>query len=438
MTAMRRRYVRNDADLPDHDLVLEPADIARGLAYHVRHYVHHDAHVVIVGGFGVGPSYIVDAASVARELAEVVVPAGLEFAMVAYAPQSPLSGEPHFREVSFEVGDRVKRASSAWLAGPEVVVPRTRPVDLAAVETMAGRPVLTFPYRFYTRALVEAMNGQPAKRLLELLIEAGLVCPIHGPSPYGDYCGTGLACEQEHNRRARVWRAPYAPRRRSIAGGYRGIATRYQTQVEFASPRQSWSVPIFGRDAPELGWGYGGSRSPSRSWTAGLTTRAPPRNVAWWWLPDQREATGRRDRRTGWRRGSPQGLLDAGFDVYEPGRNGEAPSSRTQDHRLHGMLHASLLSALDQCSMLVVPYDGDAVMQGVECVTALRYVLEHPDVPAVLAYDRAEANDFVNHQTHGVLAIRVGDGMPRDVSAVVSAVDEACAAYECLHIATEA
>ncbi len=88
--------------------------------------------------------------------------------------------------------------------------------------------------------------------------------------------------------------------------------------------------------------------------------------------------------------------------------------------------------------MLVVPYDGDAVMQGVECVTALRYVLEHPDVPAVLAYDRAEANDFVNHQTHGVLAIRVGDGMPRDVSAVVSAVDEACAAYECLHIATEA
>jgi hypothetical protein len=56
---------------------------------------------------------------------------------------------------------------------------------------------------------------------------------------------------------------------------------------------------------------------------------------------------------------------------------------------------------------------------------------------SMLAYDRAEANDFVNHQTHGVVAIRVGYGMPRDVSAVVSAVDEACAAYECLHIATE-
>jgi hypothetical protein len=134
---MRRRYVRNDADLPDHDLVLELADIAGGLAYHVRHYVHHDAHVVIVGGFGAGPSY-------------------------------------------------------------------------------------------------------------------------------------------------------------------RGIATRYQTQVEFASPRLGF-LP-----RPAVG---AGSMQP---------------------------------------------------------------------------------------------------------------------------------NDFVNHQTHGVVAIRVGDGMPRDVSAVVSAVDEACAAYECLHIATEA
>jgi hypothetical protein len=133
-----------------------------------------------------------------------------------------------------------------------------------------------------------------------------------------------------------------------------------------------------------------------------------------------------------------QGLLDAGFDVYEPGRNGEAPRSRRTDHRLHGMLHASLLSALDRCSLLVIPYDGEAVMQGVECVTALRYALEHPDVAAVLAYDRAEANDFVSHETHGVAVVRVGGGMPRDVGAVVSAVDGACAAYECLHVAAEA
>jgi hypothetical protein len=134
--------------------------------------------------------------------------------------------------VSFEVGDRVKRASSAWLTGPEVVVPRTQPLDLAAVETMTGRPVLTFPYRFYTRALAEGAGRR--------------VC-----------------------------------------------------------------------DRPAI----------------------RPRT---------------------------------------------------------------------------------------------------PDVPAVLAYDRAEADDFVNHQIHGVVAIRVADGMPPDVSAFVSAVDEACAAYTCLHIATEA
>jgi hypothetical protein len=115
MNAMRRRYVKNDADLPDHDLVLELPGIVGGLAYHVRHYAHREAHVVIVGGFGDGPSYIVDAASVARELAEVVVPAGLEFAMVAYAPQSPLSGEPHGmpRDVSAVVS-AVDQACAAY------------------------------------------------------------------------------------------------------------------------------------------------------------------------------------------------------------------------------------------------------------------------------------------------------------------------------------
>jgi hypothetical protein len=36
------------------------------------------------------------------------------------------------------------------------------------------------------------------------------------------------------------------------------------------------------------------------------------------------------------------------------------------------MLHASLLSALDQGSMLVVPYDGEAILQDVESAAALR------------------------------------------------------------------
>ncbi|MGH2912537.1 MAG: hypothetical protein ACRDJ3_08700 [Solirubrobacteraceae bacterium] len=58
--------------------------------------------------------------------------------------------------------------------------------------------------------------------------------------------------------------------------------------------------------------------------------------------------------------------------------------------------------------------------------------LEHPDVPAVIAYNRAEASGFVRHEKFGVQIAKVGDGLPRDVSAVVAAVDRSCAAYECL------
>jgi hypothetical protein len=470
---MSRRYVRGEADLPEHDLVLEHGNTATELAYHVRHYVHQRAHMVIVGGFDGGPSYILDAASVAKELAELVVPEGREFAMVAYAPQSPLSREPHFREVSFEVGDGSKRPSSAALAGPKVAVPRTRPLDLAAVEAMAGRPVLTFPYGFYTRALAEAMNGQPAKRLFELLIEAGLACPVHGPSPYGEYCGTALACEQERNRRARGWRAPYAPRRRSVDGGYRGTAASRPVQIELAWRGRRRPIPLFGRDALEPAWGYGGS-GPAEAATSILAdylgflprpelserfkteviahlpaaTFTLPISEVDRWFDDASPASKRglvvvagpasvdwpAGQASGMAAWIAQGLLDAGFDVYEPGRNGEAPRSRRTDHRLHGMLHASLLSALDRCSMLVIPYDGEAIMQDVEGVTALQYALEHPHVAAMLAYDRAEADDFVNHETHGVAAVRVGGGMPRDVGAVVSSVDGARAAYECLHV----
>jgi len=183
--------------------------------------------------------------------------------------------------------------------------------------------------------------------------------PLHGPSPYGDYCGTAPACEQERNRRARSWRAPHAPRRRSLPGGYRGIATSRPARVELVWQQKSQPVPIFGE-------------------------------------------------------------IDHWFDDASPA------SKR------------GLLSALARCSMLVIPFDGEAIVQGVECVTALHHALEHPDLPAVLAYDRAAASDFLNHETRGVSAVRVGAGIPRDVDAVVAAVDRVCAAYECLHIAAEA
>jgi hypothetical protein len=66
--------------------------------------------------------------------------------------------------------------------------------------------------------------------------------------------------------------------------------------------------------------------------------------------------------------------------VYEPGHNAYASPWKRTDYRLHGMLHASLLAALDCCSMLVIPYDGAAITQSVESAAALRYALTHPQV----------------------------------------------------------
>jgi transposase len=106
---MRRRYVRSDSDLPDHDLILELSGALSGLSCHVRHYVHEGAHLVIAGRLDGGVSPVVNAASVAREVAEVVVPPGQEFAMVAYAPQPPPSGKPHFHDARLRQGERHRR-----------------------------------------------------------------------------------------------------------------------------------------------------------------------------------------------------------------------------------------------------------------------------------------------------------------------------------------
>lgn len=466
-----RRYVRSDSDLPDHDLILEPSDLPNSLACHARHYVHNDLHVVVVGQLNGGLCPIASAAPVAREVAETVVPPGGEFTMIADTPRSPLSGEPRFREVTFELDGCRLRPSSKVFESPKVALACFSPVDLAAVEALTGRPVLMFPYGFYTRALAEAVSGQPAKRLLDLLIETGLACPTHGPSPYGEYCGFDPSCEEEPNRRARMWRARFVPRRRSTDGAYVGVSTDRSARVELALESGRQPIPVFGLAAPEAQWGYGGSgpqegatsiladylgflprqqlraafeREVVSNLAAGAFTLPISELDAWF------EHANRAVRRGlvvvagpptgGWPAGNSngmaawiaQGLLEAGFDVYEPGCNAAAPHWAKADDRLHGMLHASLLSALDGCSMVVVPYDGEAIMQGVEAVAALQYTLENPDVPAVIAYNRAEASDFERHERFGVQIAKVGDGLPRDVSAVIAAVDRSCAAYECL------
>ena len=471
---MRRRYVSSDPDLPDHDLILEMSGGLSGLACHVRHYVHCGMNLVIAGQLDDGVSPIANATSIAREVATVVAPSGQEFTMIAYAPRTPLSVEPHFHEVTFEVGGRLKRPSAEMFEGDEAALSRFRPLDLSAVEAMVGRPVLVFPYGFYTRTLAEATNGQPAKRLLDLLIEVGLACPTHGPSPYGEYCGADPRCEQERNRRVRMWRTPYEPRRRSTDGVYMGSRTDRWARVEFALDGSRQQISVFGLAGPAVAWGYGGAGPQecatsiladylgflprpelsarfetevianlpvdactlpvselntwfdhaNPAWKRGLVVVAGPASLDW--------PAGTANGIATW---ITQGLLDAEFDVYEPGRNGESPPWKKTDHSLHGMLHASLLSALDQGSMLVVPYDGEAILQDVESAAALRYALEHPDVPAVIAYDRAEASDFARHEEFGVNAARVGTGLPRDVGAVVAAVNRARAAYECLQAA---
>src|SRR6185312_16955560 len=105
-----------------------------------------------VGQLNGGLCPIASAASVAREVTETVVPPGGEFTMIAYTPRSPLSSEHHFREVTFELDGCRRRPSLKVFGSPKVALACFSPLDLAAVEALTGRPVLMFPYGFYTRA----------------------------------------------------------------------------------------------------------------------------------------------------------------------------------------------------------------------------------------------------------------------------------------------
>jgi hypothetical protein len=465
---MARRYVRDDADLPDHDFILHLS----GLSCHVRHFERGGDHVVIVGEFAGGASPVLLAEPIARELlAQPLAPPGHDLTMIGYAPQPPLSGKPHFREVTFEVDGTARRPSAAQFARPERSTACFRPLDLDAVEALVGRPVFTFPYGFYTRELAEAMNGQPAKRLLELLTEAGLACPEHGPSPHGEYCGVDPGCDALRNRRMRRWRAPYVPRRRASGGAYVGTDSGRRSRVVFDDEWGHSTVPVLGFDAPEMGWGYGGAGA----WEAATSILADYLGFLPWpalaarfkdeviaKLPgegfvlageafdawhDEAAATLRRGlvvvagpSSLTWSTGAVNPLAvaiglalnEAGFDVYEQGTNAEASYSRRSDHRLHGMLHESLLRALDCCSMLVVPHDGHALVPAAECSAALTYAFAHPDVPCLVAHQHADAELLADYARFGFDAAPVHGVLPHEVAGVVDAVDRACAAYECL------
>ena len=71
----------------------------------------------------------------------------------------------------------------------------------------------------------------------------------------------GPDCEEEPNRRARMWRARFTPRRRSTDGAYVGVSTDRSARVELALESGRRPIPVFGLAAPEARWGYGGSGS---------------------------------------------------------------------------------------------------------------------------------------------------------------------------------
>lgn len=470
--ASSRRYVRDAADLPEHDFVDELPGTLSGLAVHVRVYEHLERHVAVVGELQEGASPIALARPIARWLADTAIPPGRDFTMIAYAPRSPLSGQPHFREVTFEVGGTEQGQSAALFARPEMSTACFRPLDLDAVEALVGRPVFTFPYGFYTRELAEAMNGQPAKRLLELLTEAGLACPEHGPSPHGEYCGVDPGCDALRNRRARRWRAPYEPRLRASGGAYIGIDSGGTTRVVFDGERTQSPVPVFGFHAPEMGWGYGGAGP----WEAATSMLADYLGFLPWpalcgsfkdeviaklprdgfVLPVEQldswfDEVGAAPRpglvvvagpsSLSWSTGAVNPLAvaiglalnEAGFDVYEQGSNAEASYSTRSDRRLHGMLHESLLRALDRCSMLVVPHDGHALVPAAESSAALAYAFAHPELPCLVAHQHADVELLADYARYGFDLTTVDGVLPREVAGVVDAVDRACAAYECLH-----
>jgi hypothetical protein len=474
------RYVRSGSDLPDHDVILWLPGVLTGrVGCHARHYVHDDRHVVVVGRLddgGVDP--ICDAVEVGRHVAETVVPEEQEFVLVAYVPQPPLSREPRFHEVTFEVGGRVTTPSLAALEGPTLALPRFRPLDLDDVEALAGRPVLTFPYSSYTTALAEATNGQPAKRLFDLLVEAGVGCPRHGPSTDGAYCCRfDPRCEAKHRRSARVWGEPHEPRRRCYGGTYVGDRREGWARIEWDLDGRRSPIPVFGLAAPGVEWGYRGSgaqegatalladylgflprpelrarfeedvvsqlprgefalpvseldawyRRMHEAWERGLVVVAGPVSSCW--------PTGRTH---GMASSIARGLMQLRLDVYEPGRNAETGRWRRSDHGLSGRLHASLLRALDASSMIVVPYDGEAILQPAESTIALRHAIERTRVPVVIAYDRVERQGLDRYERLGFRLAKVDTTTPSyDVGAVVEAVDGVCAAYECFEPSPE-
>ena len=127
----RRRYVRSDAicQITTSSWSRRTCQIASRATRVTTH--HNDLHVVVVGQLKGGLCPIANAASVASEVAETVIPPGGEFTMIAYTPTSPLSGEPRFREVTFELDRCRLRPSSKVFESPKVAAEYFSPPSIS-------------------------------------------------------------------------------------------------------------------------------------------------------------------------------------------------------------------------------------------------------------------------------------------------------------------
>jgi hypothetical protein len=437
----------------------------------VRHYVHGERHTVIVGRLDDGGVGVIGAATrIARRLAEMVVPEGRDFVLIDYTPHPPFDAEAEFKQVTFEVHGQRQSPSPAVLNLWPTPWPCYRPLSLDEVERFTGRPVMTFPYGAYTRALAEATNGQPATRLFDLLVEMDLACPVRGPSKFGGYCAGGCTRHFDRLKQMRTWRSPHRPQHQASDGTYIGVGGARCAHIEFQTDCDRRRLPVYGLAGPEVAWGYGGS-GPEEGATTLLAdyvgflprpvlraafekdviARLPRdgfelsvREMDAWYETAHRP----------WARGLvvvagaslvhgftgvvtgigayiARQLADIGFDVYEPEENGYVSGWRGPDRRLMGMLHASLVGALEVCSMIVVPYDGDAIVQAPTAAIALDYAVTH-DVPLAIAHRNARDADLGAYASLGFLLAEVDAISPFNVTTVLEAVDRRCAAFECL------
>jgi hypothetical protein len=429
---MRPRFVREPSDLPDHDLMLpiEP-DRPHSAVCHVRHFVNRGRHVVVAGSLDdEAASATINAIEVAREAASFVA-RGEPFRLIAYQPVHARSGQPEFHDVSFELGERRLAAHDlAALDGRRIPLPSFRAIDHRTVERIVGRPVLRYPYGAYTRAIAEAMVGQPAVRMQDLLDELHLGCPAHGRSAGGEYCSQHQpVCYSALHQARRRWCTPFRPRRQGRGGAYLGERAMQAKSRIWFEPEPGWgrtAVPVFRLFDEGVAWDGSNCLEAAIAVLADFLGFLPGRELrsrfgedivsklrgdfvltveqveAWYATAHAEHERGlvvvagpdsTRDSTSGgaWSIAfsATEELLQRGFDVYDPGRNAECTAWHGDETR--GLLHGSLLGALRTCNAIVLPLATNDWSFSVELSAAVSFAAAHGQVPVIVACDDIDA-----------------------------------------------